>query len=214
MSLENIKIIGFDLDGTLYPSTEEIQKKIRTQVYKKISSEFNISYEQARNSFETNYEKLSSGSRTIEAIAKQLNKPPVKNDLVQEAIEEADILDLIKKDSELIEMLLRLKNKKPLDLLTGSKYSLAFKKLERIGINSDLFENIFTRKDCLKSSGKMYEKWIIGRNVNPENLLYIGDNKKQDIDIPKELGIKTCFLGEYENADFEIKNILDLESLF
>jgi len=213
MKLKDIKVIGFDLDGTLYPLTDEIQKKIRARIYRKISSEFDISYEQARNSFELEYEKILSGSRTIEIIAKQLNKPLTKKDFVQEAIEETDVLDLIEENLKLERMLLRLKNKKSLDLLTGSPYFGIFKKLKKLKINPNLFENIFTREDGLKYLD-LYNKWIGKQGFCPENFLYIGDNKKQDIDIPKALGIKTCFLGEYNNADFEIKDILDLESLF
>jgi FMN phosphatase YigB (HAD superfamily) len=56
----------------------------------------------------------------------------------------------------------------------------------------------------------MYKKWIKKRGT-PENMLYVGDNKKQDVDVPKSLGIRTCFLGKYEQADIQMANILELE---
>jgi len=212
--LDNIKVIGFDLDGTLYPISSEIKKRQRTKIYEKISSKFDISLKKAKDIFEEHYSNFMSSVKTLEEISKQLGRK-VEENIVQEALEEADFLDLIKKNEELNCMFLRLKKQRPLDLLTASSYDLSLAKLEKIGINLEIFDYFLSRNNGFrKTDGSLYKKWIKNREFSPEKMLYVGDNTKLDIDIPKSLGIKTCIIGNYKNADFEINNILDLEILF
>ena len=111
-------------------------------------------------------------------------------------------------------MLKRLSNRKYLNLLTGSARKLAVEKLSRVGISPYVFTYILTAEDGSKSTGEMYQKWMAKwKGISAEEFLYVGDNKKSDVDALKSLEIKTCFVGEYANADFQIKNILDLEGL-
>jgi len=219
MSLENIKIIGFDLDNTLYPSTDEIQERIRRGIYERLSGELNISVKKARELFEENYNGdfawSLSGSRTINEIGRRYDKDLSERDIVQESIEKADILDLIQPNPALVNMLRRLNTKYCMDLITSTTYDLARGKLERIGIRKDFFEYFLTAsKFGRKGDGTVYEYWLRERGVSPKAVLYVGDNKKQDIDSPKALGINTCFVnGEYGGADYCIGEVLELERL-
>lgn len=133
-SNSKIKVIGFDLDGTLYPLTDEIQGRIRGKIYEKVADAFNLSFEKAKKIFEEEYAKLMSGSRTIERIAGKYGKNINGSDIVQESLQEANILDLIKPNPELVEMLCRISKTRGLDLLTGSEYDFAIEKLNRVGI--------------------------------------------------------------------------------
>lgn len=208
----NIKVIGFDLDGTLYPLTREIQKRIRGKIYEKIAGLFDISLEEAERRFEEGYERIMSGSKVIEEIALGFGRR-IDRDIVQESVEEADILNLIDANPELRDMLQRFSRERGLDLLTSSEYGFALEKLRKLGIDYGVFEKILHRKDGSKSSGEMYEKWISIRGLSPSELFYVGDNKKQDIDSPKRLGIRTCIVGKYGGADFQIADILQLEEV-
>jgi FMN phosphatase YigB (HAD superfamily) len=212
--LEKISVIGFDFDGTLYPITPEIKKIQREKIYERISVNFGISLEESRRLFEKYYEELGSGTRSMEAISKKLQEPLHSQDFIQEALEQADFLDLLKPNPLLNEMLKRISKEKRLDLITGSAYNSILKKLEKIGISSNLFCSLFTHEDGSKSSQGVYLKWLSQTNLPPYQHLYVGDNPKLDMDIPQSLGIKTCIVGEYNNADFKIKDILELEDLF
>ena len=211
--LKNIRAIGFDLDNTLYESTPEIQRKIRIRIYEKLSDYFKITFGNAMILFEREYKKLLLGSKAIISMAEFLETSAPNKDIVQDAIEESDILDLIEENSELNKMLKLLSKMKKIYLLTGSRRNLSLKKLEKLRIEKDVFKKIYTDEDGSKSSGEMYKKWMSDTGFFPEEHLYVGDNKKQDVDAPKKLGIKTCFLGDYQNADFCIDNILELEEV-
>ncbi len=219
MSLQDIHILGFDLDNTLYPSTEQMQDRIRKEIYRKISEELGISIDASEKLFEENYNGQfpwsQSGSRTIEELGKRHDKQLDGKLVVQQSIEEADILDFINENPELTNMLERLNSRFGLDLITGTSYDLTFAKLRKLGIKTEIFGNIFAQRQYgSKMTGDVYRYWINKRQTLPEKMLYVGDNKRQDIDSPKKLGIRTCIIGdEYDGADFHIKDILELERL-
>lgn len=218
-SAREIRVVGFDLDNTLYHSTAQMQSRIRTQIYEKLAHEFSIPVEEARRLFEENYNGNfawgGSGSRTIKEIARQYGKEADGSSIVQESLEEADLADLIEPDPELVEMLKRLASNRRLDLLTGSRRSLCMSKLEKIGIPLNLFGLILSDEDGSKTDGSLYQKWINTVSALPDTLLYVGDNLRQDIESAKKKGIRTCYLNRdgkaLEIADFCISNIMNLE---
>lgn len=208
----NFSVVGVDLDGTLYPITPEIQKRQRGNIYKKMSVHFGISVEEAGTLFEEYYLKLGSGSSALELIAGKLSKQIPKEDFIQEALEETDFLDLLEQNFALSQMLSRISLTRQLDLITSSKYDFALEKLRRIGIYKEVFDCILAHEG-FKTTGEVYRQWVAKRGFLSSQHLYVGDNKIQDINIPSAIGIKTCFLGSYARADFQIKNILDLEQI-
>lgn len=210
---EKISAVGFDLDGTLYSITPEIKKRQRFRIYERIAEEFAVSVESAEKLFEETYSVIGSGTKTIEVIAKNLRKPIPSGDFVQEALESADFLDLMRPNEELSKMLRRISQTRRLDVLTGSRYDFTLRKLDRIGINLGLFQSIFAGEDGHKITGEIYLKWLNQTRLPPSQHLYVGDNGKIDIDAPNRLGIKTCIVGSYEPADFQIGNILELERI-
>ena len=108
----------------------------------------------------------------------------------------------------------RLSGEYPLDLLTSGERNKEIKKLEKIGINPNLFDYFLASENGSKTYGTQFIEWVEKRNSqDPKNFLYVGDNKRQDVDSPTELGIITCFVGKYNRADFEIENIMGLEKL-
>lgn len=219
LDLENIKVIGFDLDNTLYPVTPEMQLRIREKIYEKLASGLDISLKQAEQLFEENYNGNfpwnHSGSRTIKELGKKYKKELNGKKLVQQSNAEADILDFIQPNPGLQKILSRLYTKFQLDVISSSKYDPALAKLKKIGIDRDLFRFFLAGETFgSKTDGTLYELWLNKRETPPSQILYVGDNTRQDIDSPKNLGIKTCIVGkQYENADFYIPTIKDLENL-
>jgi len=219
MTLKNIQVIGFDLDNTLYPSTDEMQGRIRKVIYERLAVEMDMPVRATEELFEENYngnfQWSHSGSRTIEELGRMVDRSLDGKEVVQQAIEQADILDLIQPNPELNKMLGRLKQDYDLDLISGTSYALVFAKLQRVGIEKEVFENISAdRKFGSKTTGEVYQHWIQQRQTSPNQMLYVGDNKRQDVDSPKKLEILTCIVGKpYDNADYHIKDILELETL-
>lgn len=208
-----IKVIGFDLDGTLYPMTPEIQERIRIPIYKNLAQALGIQFEEAKILFDQIYEKQLSGTRTIQEIGREYQQNLNAEELMQTSIEEADFLDLLEPNLSLQEMLFRISKKRSLDILTGSTQNQTMMKLNRLRIPQEYFGHIIA--DAKKISGKSYHQWLSLRGFSPDEFLYVGDNTRQDIEVPKKLGIKTCFVGRKscKEAYFCMTSILDLEKV-
>lgn len=191
-----IKVIGFDLDQTLYPKSPEIDSAIQTYLYEKIRELHKVSIEEAKIMFNGLYQadKGLSGSRTLAALGFPLEQA---RELVQEALENADIDKFLKPDQDTIELLSKIKNKyQNVDLVTGSKKTIALKKLSALDISESLFLHIITADDGSKSDLSMYKKWLgLYPELSPKNFLYIGDRVSSDYEKPKELGIQSILVN-------------------
>ncbi len=213
--------MGLDLDGTLYEVTEEMQYgRIRALIYQKLAQEFSISEEEARNFFETFYNELKSGGKAIRKIAAHLQKPETKRKIVQEALNEANVTNLMQPDPGLVRIIKRLSSAREISIITGSNLALAIKKLEKIGFANPykFFTSILADEHGQKSDGAIYRLWLSQTKVvPPENHFYVGDNDESDIAVPKSLGIQTCYINHSgktcAHADFNISSIGELEKI-
>lgn len=194
---ENIKIIGFDLDQTLYPKSPEIDTAIQKYIYTKISELKKCSIEESTKLFKELYAKIGSGSKTLMEIG--FEKTYAK-EIIQEALEKADIEEFLVPNQEVIQLLKDLKGKyKSLSLITGSNKEITKKKLKKLEIKEEIFDFYITSEPS-KSNGEAYKAWLKhytekDNSLKPENFLYIGDRKISDVDIPSTFGIKSVLVN-------------------
>lgn len=210
-----IKVIGFDLDQTLYPKSPEIDSAIQKYIFEVIVSHKKCSSGEAEKLFGNLYKDGTgiSGSKTLAALGIQNGK-----EIVQEALEKADIASFLIPDSETISLLVKLKEKyRNLDILTGSNDSNAFKKLGGLHIDKKIFSHIITKDTAPKSDGSAYKLWLSMYDLPAEDFLYIGDRVSSDYEVPKELGIKSILVNIERKDDsvdcLQLKSILDIGSL-
>ncbi|MEK7614093.1 MAG: HAD family hydrolase [Patescibacteria group bacterium] len=210
-----IKVIGFDLDQTLYPKSKDVDEAIQQYIYQKIAYHKNISITEAKKLFTDLYQggRGLSGSKTLMALGITGGK-----EIVQEALERANIASFLVTNLETISLLEKLKEKyKNLDILTGSNDSNTFKKLESLGIDKKIFNHIITADNAAKSDGSAYKIWLSYYSFPPENFLYIGDRIMSDYEAPKKLGIKSILVnieGKDVSVDcLQLKSILDIGPL-
>ena len=199
-SSNGIKIIGFDLDQTLYPKSPEIDEAIQQYIYEKISEKLNIDREMAKEKFDGLYQKGKglSGSRTLMTFGFERD---VAKNIVQEALENADaILNFLVPDKKVANFLEKMKNKYgSIDLITGSNKNSTRRKLEKLDIPIELFSYVITSDDGSKSDLSALRIWLdYYPNYKPENFLYIGDRVSSDFEKPKELGIKSILVNIVE----------------
>jgi len=194
MNLQNIRIIGFDLDQTLYPKSPEIDEAIQAYIYKKIADYKNCSLEEAKALFKSYYPKIS-GRKTLIAL-----NIPNAVEIIDEAIAGADIENFLVPNPEVLELLKSIKTKyQNLSLITGSKSDLAYQKLKKLNIPAELFDCIITGEQS-KSDGTAFRKWMNNfmskdSSLKPEQFLYIGDNGRMDAEMPISLGMKAVLVN-------------------
>jgi FMN phosphatase YigB (HAD superfamily) len=214
-NFSNIQVIGFDLDQTLYVKLTEIDNAIQKYIYERLALKLHISLKEAEEKFKELYQdgKGQTGSQTLETLG--FPKEEARN-IVQEALEKADIAQFLKPNPELNQLLERLSAKYTLDLITGSNFKIAMKKLDNLGIRRDLFKNLITDDDGPKSDGTVYKVWLNKYSeLTPEEFLYIGDRPRSDYEIPKNLGIRAILVNVKErdqSADcLQYPSILEIE---
>ena len=214
MSPTKIKVIGFDLDQTLYPKSPEIDAAIQKYLYEKISELHKVSLAEAKKMFDELYRdgKGLGGTKTMMKIGFEAER--AKN-LVQEALENADIAKFLRPNPEVIDLLKRLKDKYIIDIITGSNLKNTSIKLAKLEIPTDLFSNIITSDQGSKSDLTLYKIWLSKYpDLKSENFLYVGDRVSSDYEKPKELGIKSILVNQKDTVpEIDCLQLPDLKSI-
>ena len=207
--MKGIKIIGFDLDQTLYPKSPEIDEEIQKYIYQKISAFKGISLADAEKLFKSYYPRIS-GRKTLVEIG--FERHDAEN-AVQEALEKADIAKFLVPDRRVLDLLQKLKLRyDALCLITGSYKHISDRKLEHLQIPADMFDMVITG-EVSKADGVAFEEWL--RNYpgyKPDQFLYVGDRYNTDSEIPAKYGIRSVLVNISEPD--KTKNVRQLKVLF
>lgn len=190
-----INIVGFDLDGTLYKCTPEINDRVRNQIAKEILERKpdlgNI--EKARKFFEERYAKLQSGTKVLAECMRQ-HESSTPTDLMDKCLAEADVVNLIPRDEKLCEILEEISQGHVTYFLTSSPRDLALSKLSALGIDPLVFDFRFysdTEEAGQKNNGSAF-RYAIAKVGGPgKEHLYIGDRLKSDIRPANKMGMQS-----------------------
>lgn len=206
----NTKAVGFDLDGTFYETKGEIDNRIRTKLAEKIL-EINpslLNIDSARDYFEKRYANSHSSTRILKEAGYGEDALAIRD----WCLANANVLDLIKPNKNLANILERMSEKYELNLLTNSPKQLSLIKLDRLGINAEIFYLKFF--DSRKLEGESFEEMISFSKFPAEEHVYVGDSLTSDILPAKRLGMKTIAISSNINeASITINNIREIENL-
>jgi len=194
--MNHIKIIGFDLDQTLYPKSPEIDDAIQAYIVDNIAQKNTCSRDEASRLFKNVYAHKGSGTKALMSLGYSETDGRA---IVQTALERADLTPYLRPDPAIRALLSDLKQHYPLALITGSHRDIALQKLQTLDIPFDLFDLIITGETS-KFSGEAYKQWLDyfqqkDASLAPCEFLYIGDRKTIDSDIPSQMGITTILVN-------------------
>jgi len=215
MKRNEIEAIGFDLDGTLYPTDDKINKRIRKQIAIKIFEKKPElkTIDNSLDYFEKRYQLLKTGTRVLEETGFE-NATEIMN----ECLANADILDLIQENKRLYEILKKLKLKYKLYIVSSSPRELSLLKLKKVGLSENLFDfGIFSDTPYAgpKTTGEAFDYLLKKIKIPPFKHIFIGDRESSDIIPAKSRGMKTIMVGgESSISDITIKNINEIENIF
>ena len=212
-----IKAIGFDLDQTLYPKSPEIDAAIQQYIYERIAEHKDCSVAEGKNLFQTHYPKMS-GRETLKVLGL-----PNPADIIQEALERADIAKFLKPDSKVIAFLEEVSsNFRHVALITGSHEANAKQKLAKLGIPLSSFTCLIFGDQFSKRDGAAYKQWLDGvrdddPKIKPSEFLYVGDRPVSDVDPVLALGMKAVLVNVKKKDDSvkveQFPSLLDIRSL-
>jgi len=209
--LKKIKCIGFDMDGTLYPETKEIQDFKKELLCKCLVEKDKISFSEAREIRDREFAKTGSYTcvlkhHGIEDTNKIINDKGHNNQLIK----------LIRFDPGLEKFLKKIKKKYKTFLVTHTNKKYAVPRMSKAGINyQDCFDVcIFGDSGLLKTSREVFDLALSKLNFKPEEVLYVGDRETVDIVVPKKIGMLTIMVGSNSSlADYRLDSIYDLPNI-
>lgn len=216
LDMASVKAVGFDLDECIYPSSPIINDRIRTGLASRIL-ERNAhigTISDARSLFEERYAVLHSGRKVLAEFGYSSAEASI---LADEAISQAEILDVLNKDERVANMIQDISGRFVTYLLTSSPERSALKKLEVLGINPDCFKYkgySDTPGIGSKQSGEGFKKMIEITGIPASSHIYVGNSSKTDILPANNCGMQTIAVwSNVPEANLSINSIYALEEV-
>ncbi|MBT4540359.1 HAD family hydrolase [Candidatus Woesearchaeota archaeon] len=220
IKFENIKLISFDLDGTLVDKNSFDVLFWNEEVPKLYAKKHNICIEEAKKIVTEHYH-----SEIHKGLLKTTNWYRPKHwfnffDLKEDHV--AILKDLqpkIKIYNEVVEVLKKLHKKHKLIIITHSTKEMIKLKVEVEGIK-DYFQEIISTPDdfeVVKKDDKIYDIVLKKYNLKPDELLHVGDNKEFDYNVPRKKGVNALFLdrenkkSKKQEEKFTINSLKEIE---
>jgi HAD superfamily hydrolase (TIGR01549 family) len=186
-----IKVVVFDLDGTLYNSPL-VLKRFAEAAYNTYAKNKKVDYETAKQLIEERRAELKKQTGHAAPYTRALISYGIPISVWhQENSTYFDAGEYIHEDRQLKQVLRQMKVKYKLAVLTNNNQVQAERILIALGVFA-LFDQVFTYNSfqLLKPDPELFKKIIETMGVIPEECLVIGDRLDVDLEPAQELGMK------------------------
>lgn len=210
-ALDKVRVIVWDVDGTLYNS-EQIAEEIYKSIVQQVASHKNISFESARTLIDSQEKKGYNWGKSAEKITGIHEEKFLAT--MEDEINKSQYL---KRDDKLVNSF-QVLTKQGLKhyILTNSTAKATTKVLSVLGLLNRRvnIEQIFTLDSipALKPDPSGFRAVIKHSRLKPLNHLMVGDNLENDILPAKKLGMLSCFVTS-EPSNFSSFNIVHPHNL-
>jgi len=207
-----IKIISFDLDGTLVKSTyaDKVWLEGLPKIYAK---EKKVPLEQAKKYIYQEYEKIGKNRKEwydIDWWFKQFKLKENWQNLLN------NYRNTIQLYPETIEILEKLSKKFELIIISNAKREFVEIQLEETYLKS-YFKHVFSSLSdfsTVKKLPNVYRDILDFLNIQPHEIVHVGDSKEFDYESPQKIGIKSFYLNreKTEENNYTIHSLSVLEN--
>ncbi len=210
--IENIRAVGFDIDGTLYFQNKE--DSFLPNLYGALATTLSISSDEVLTFFETKRAQYGNSLQTARALCAGHVAQDLLDELFWDILEKHEEIDTSQYDSRLSEYMKELSTQYRLFVVTGNRERHAARKFSALGIDSSLFH-----ATCYGTENKYEGMKGISESlgVSPSQMIYFGDQEKTDIRCAADLGMVTVKIGAsfdtYSSATFQARQVFELKEL-
>ena len=218
---KEIQGILFDVGGTLYLS-KEFDRQFPLQLEKLLADKLSISIDEACDRLTKRIEKLSKTENNPTKV-RAMNSFGIERDEVHNAFCQVNPKNFLKPNPSVKILLKKLfKDGFKLAILSNFRMILVKQILESLDFNLNLFDFILTEDEGLpiKPAKEPFVECINKFGFKAENLVYIGDSLKKDMEPAKSVGMKTIWIKSSwpektlpKSVDMRLNNIIELDDL-
>jgi FMN phosphatase YigB (HAD superfamily) len=194
---KHIRAVGFDLDGTLYAQSHQMDERIVELFTARVLAKMPEleTLDKAKAFGEKKYRELESRKKTLEAIGYG-----DANEVMHEIFQQADSSQFLSRDERLIETLRSIREAKEyLYLITTAPSKEGKNKLAKLGVSESIFDLIiYGDNELIAQRPKdevVFRHAIHVSGIPAQQHVYIGDREKADILAPQSVNMKAISVG-------------------
>lgn len=209
-----IKVLVWDVDGTLYRTTEASFAAVREAEYQVIMHHTGFSHDRAKAEFGKIHNIVTPSGTQTAALLSHIS--------AAEAAVECewyfDRSSFVQEDAGLVKMFQKLEKKSHIIFSNSDKQKLILA-LKKLGLTTEIFTEIVTPEDTntVKPDPAGFRYVISKTGLPPEAHLMIGDRVSTDVIPAKSVGMHTCLVWPTEpgeEADVTLPTVYDVATLF
>lgn len=208
--IDNIKFLCFDVDGTLFRHVPAIWEAIQPQIYDQVMKQLTCSREAAADYVTRRYRELGSSTKLLKELGVDSEK------FFTQIFENIDLTNHVYRDERLALMMKELSECYVLGIVSNNGQVAVEKKLAAVGLPLDLFGVVVTTYELgvMKPDPAPFLKALELARVAPDNTIYVGDSRENDILGAQAVGMRTAYVGgECTEADLSLPSIYDFERI-
>lgn len=210
MKLVGIKAVGFDVDGTLYHAPGEMTRDVGKILIQKAAEALAQDPDDIVEEYLKRREKYRSNTQTLNSFGLDGER------IFQSVWDSIEISKYISKDTKLVQMIAKLKEKFRLFVITNGTGTQVERKMSHLGLDYHDFDPRIYCYDqgWVKPDPAPFLAAIESLDLNPEEIVYIGDRVDIDIEGASGVGMKTIYVGGTSAiADISIESVYDTLSV-
>lgn len=208
--IKDIKVLVWDLDGTLYQRNPLINKVFKSTIYQEVGQALSLSVSQAKDVFSQRQKKIKGLTLTLNSLGIDGYA------FIKKVNEKISWKKVLSKDERLITMFQKLISF-PHILLTDNFEKYSLEKISLLGLKKTVFQKMIFGMEIriTKPNPNLFRRALKLFNFPPSSFLMIGDSEDKDIIPAKKIGMKTCLVwAKSKVADISLKTVYDIEKLF
>ena len=210
MRIQNIKAIGFDVDGTLYHTPEAMGAAVGKILIEKAAAMLNRDPDELAEEYLKRRDEYRSNTYTLNSFGLPGEQ------IFQEVWDAIAIEQYVAKDTRLVVMIARLKKKYPLFLISNGTGSQVERKLTHLGLDYHDFDPRIYCYDqgWMKPDPQPFLAAIEALSLRPEEIVYVGDREDIDIEGAHGVGMQAIYVGGVsEQAEASIETVYDIVNI-
>jgi FMN phosphatase YigB (HAD superfamily) len=188
--IKQLKVLAWDLDGTLYPPVLALEEAINGEILKALALSLACSETEAAVYYADKKKQLKSSTRVLNGAGID------GNDFFTKLWQELPLDRYIKPNPELHKLFKSSQQFIHVLHTNSNTLEVVERKLDCIGLSIDNFSEILTfpRAGCQKPDVEAFEMLLESTSQQPGQILYIGDRPEVDLIPASKVGLHTALV--------------------